>query len=348
MSELNQYHYDLPKELIAQFPVKERADARLLVVNRATNRMDHWHVRDLPEILSAHDCLVLNNSRVLPARLVGFRTSTQGRWQGLFLEASPDGLWKMLCKTRGRLAAGETVQVVDRDARPSFQLLMGNKLEDGIWVARPTVEEDAMTLLEASGRVPLPPYIRGGEMVDSDVSAYQTVYADQPGSVAAPTAGLHFTRPLLDKLSLANVSSCQVTLHVGRGTFRPLTAEHLEDHRMHSEWGSIEAGTVDQLQNARSLGGRAIAVGTTSLRVLETAAMSGTLSPWKGHTDLFVRPPFQFHGVDALLTNFHLPRTSLLVLVAAFAGKDLIRRAYDEAIAEKYRFYSYGDTMLIL
>lgn len=205
-----------------------------------------------------------------------------------------------------------------------------------------------MTLLQRAGRVPLPPYIRGGEMVDSDVSAYQTVYADKPGSVAAPTAGLHFTQPLLDKLSRAKVSSCQVTLHVGRDTFKPLTAESLEDHRMHSEWGSIEANAVDQLQTARSLGGRTVAVGTTSLRVLETAAMNGKLSPWKGHTDLFVRPPFQFHGVDALLTNFHLPRTSLLVLVTAFAGKDLIRRAYDEALAEKYRFYSYGDTMLIL
>ena len=348
MSELDQYNYHLPKELIAQFPTNERTDARLMVVDRRRQRIDHWHVRDLPEILTARDCLVMNDSRVILARLVGYRTSTKGRWQGLFLESTAEGFWKLLCKTRGRLTSGESIQLVDREARPSITLQMGVKLDEGIWIARPESDEDPLTVLDRIGRVPLPPYIRGGEMVDADRETYQTVYAAHPGSIAAPTAGLHFSRVLVKRLAAKGIGICYLTLHVGRDTFRPIETDRLEEHQMHRERGCIDSGVVETLLATRSSGGRIVAVGTTSVRVLETAGLPGAIGAWEGTTNLFVRPPFQFRAVDALITNFHLPRTSLLVLVHTFGGTDLIRRAYDEAIAEKYRFYSYGDAMLIV
>jgi S-adenosylmethionine:tRNA ribosyltransferase-isomerase len=198
------------------------------------------------------------------------------------------------------------------------------------------------------GRVPLPPYIRKGEMVESDREHYQTVYARNPGAVAAPTAGLHFTDALLRRLEAQGVTLARLTLHVGLGTFRPITAATLAEHQMHSEWGSIAQESVDAIAACRGRGGRIVAVGTTSVRVLETAAADGTLRPFTGRTDLFIRPPYQFRAVDAMLTNFHLPRTTLLVLVRTFGGDALMRRAYEEAIREEYRFYSYGDAMLIV
>ena len=348
MPEIDQYDFDVPKELIAQFPLKERTDARLLVVDRKSRSIDHWHVRDLHELLTPGDCLVLNNTRVLPARLVGYRTRTKGRWQGLFLEATDDGIWRILCKTRGRLVGGETIQLVDRDARPCLLLHLGAKLENGVWIVRPESTEDPLSILQKFGRVPLPPYIRSGEMVDADRDSYQTVYADPPGSIAAPTAGLHFTEALLKRLETRGVSTCQVTLHVGHDTFRSITTETLSEHQMHSEWGSLSSEASEELRSVRAAGGRVISVGTTSVRVLETAASTGQLGPWQAKTNLFIRPPYEFRAVDALLTNFHLPRTSLVVLVRAFGGDELIRRAYDEAIAERYRFFSYGDAMLVL
>ena len=348
MPELDQYDYSLPKELIAQFPVANRADARLLVVEREQKRIEHWHVRDLPEILSSGDCLVLNDTRVIPARLVGRRTSTGGRWQGLFLEEATNGLWKLLCKARGRLWPGETIQREGRDLRPSVQLQLGARLDEGIWVARAETDEETIPLLERIGRIPLPPYIRGGEMVSADRDAYQTVFAAHPGSVAAPTAGLPFSELLLKKLSQRGVDVCHVTLHIGRDTFRPIRTKRLEDHSMHQEWGSCSVDLVRRLQAVRAGGGRIVAVGTTSVRVLETSARSGELVPWQGMTDLFIRPPHTFSAVDALMTNFHLPRTSLLVLVRTFGGDELMQQAYAAAIGEKYRFYSYGDAMLVL
>jgi S-adenosylmethionine:tRNA ribosyltransferase-isomerase len=208
--------------------------------------------------------------------------------------------------------------------------------------------DDALTLLDRVGRVPLPPYIRKGEMVDTDREQYQTVYAQVPGAVAAPTAGLHFTTTLLARLAEQGVELCALTLHVGPGTFRPITAERLAEHAMHREWGCVTQETVERIKACRAGGGRVVAVGTTSVRLLETAAAQGTLKPFDGHTDLFIRPPYQFRTIDALLTNFHLPRTTLLVLVRTFGGDELIRRAYEEAIREQYRFYSYGDAMLII
>ena len=348
MSELDRYDYDLPKDLIAQSPAICRTDARLLVVDRERKSFEHKHIRDLPEILRRDDCLVINDTRVVPARLVGRRQNTGGHWEGLFLEAGSDGLWRVMCKTRGKLQPGDTITLISAVGDEDVRLQLGAKQADGTWIARPKAADDALTLLDRVGRVPLPPYIRKGEMVETDREAYQTVYAQVPGAVAAPTAGLHFTATLLDRLSALGVELCRLTLHVGPGTFRPITAETLAEHPMHSEWGCVKQEAIDRIETCRSRGGRIVAVGTTSVRLLETAAAEGQLKPFAGYTDLFIRPPFTFRTIDALLTNFHLPRTTLLVLVRTFGGDELIRRAYDEAIREQYRFYSYGDAMLVV
>ena len=348
MSELAQYDYELPRGLIAQTPLTQRADARLLVVDRARNSLQHKHIRDLPEILLPSDCLVLNDTRVIPARLVGFRTETGGRWEGLFLEASSKGIWRVMAKTRGRPAPGESVTLINALGRDDIQLRLGTREAEGIWIVRPESDEETFALLDRVGRVPLPPYIRKGEMVEADRGRYQTVYARFPGAVAAPTAGLHFTEKLLRQLQERGTTLCRLTLHVGPGTFRPLETASLADHRMHAEWGQLAQDAVEAILDCRRRRGRVVAVGSTSLRLLETAASGGTLRPFTGSTDLFIRPPYEFRAVDLLLTNFHLPRTTLLVLVRTFGGDALIRRAYDEAIREEYRFYSYGDAMLIL
>jgi len=348
VSKLDQYDYDLPRDLIAQHPLSHRADARLLVVDRSSNSLLHNYIRDLPEIIEPNDCLVVNDTRVVPARLVGKRTKTGGRWEGLFLEADAGGIWRVLGKTRGKLTAGETITLVDAEGNDDTRIRLAAKHSDGTWIARPEPPEDTWALLNRVGRVPLPPYIRKGEMVASDRERYQTVYADKPGAVAAPTAGFHFTKRLLDRLEEQGVTVARLTLHVGLGTFRPIAADSLAEHEMHSEWGTVDRQCVEQIAACRQKGGRVIGVGTTSIRLLETAAAGGRLEPFTGHTDLFIRPPFEFRAIDAMLTNFHLPRTTLLVLVRTFGGDELMRRAYEEAIREEYRFYSYGDAMLIL
>ena len=348
MSELAQYDYELPHHLIAQSPAPHRADARLMVVDRSRNCLAHKHIRDLPELLRPDDSLVLNDTWVVPARLVGFRTRTGGRWEGLFLESNDQGIWRVMCKTRGRLTSGETITLLNARGHEDVLLHLGTREPDGGWIVRPESDEEWFTLLERVGRVPLPPYIRKGEMVEADRKRYQTVFARSPGAVAAPTAGLHFTEPLLRHIEEQGTRLCWITLHVGPGTFRPIETDRLADHRMHAEWAHIGHETVARIEASRSRGGRVVAVGSTSLRVLETAAADGVLKPFAGQTDLFVRPPHQFRAVDALMTNFHLPRTTLLVLVRTFGGEELMRRAYQEAIREEYRFYSYGDAMLIL
>lgn len=348
MSELDQYNYELPTELIAQHPLPQRTDARLMIVDRQRNTVEHAHIRELPEHLRRGDCIVLNDTRVVPARLLGYRTRTGGRWQGLFLSSDERGNWQVLSRTRGKLEPGETITLEDRRRFAGVELRLLAHLEQGLWAARPESPDPVFDLLDRYGRVPLPPYIRGGEMVEADRDRYQTVFASRPGSVAAPTAGLHFTEEMLATLSEAGIEICKVTLHVGIGTFRPMKAASLKEHTMHSEHGCIEPAAVATCQQSRRAGGRVVAVGTTSVRVLETAARSGELQPWSGETDLFIRPPFDFRAVDALLTNFHLPRSTLLVLVRTFGGDALIRRAYEEAVADRYRFFSYGDAMLIL
>lgn len=306
------------------------------------------HVRDLPTLLQPNDHLVLNNTQVLPARLIGRRRQTGGRWQGLFLRADENGLWELLAKTRGKVAVGEKIVLIDRNGAESFELELAARLDNGGWVMSPADDRPFPALLDEVGRTPLPPYIRKGEMVPEDLQNYQTVFASQPGAVAAPTAGLHFTEKLLAELAEKGIGRSFVTLHVGVGTFRPLAVDQLEDHSMHSEWIEVSQAAVDEVHAAKQQQGRVIAIGTTSVRSLETAAQSGELTPYQGETDLFIRPSFEFHAVDGLLTNFHLPKSTLLVLVRTFGGDALIQQAYQEAIKEEYRFYSYGDAMLII
>lgn len=348
MSELDHYDYHLPKELIAQQPLAHRIDARLLVVDRARQSIEHAYVRDLPDILRPTDCLVLNDTRVVPARLVGQRERTGAKWTGLFLAADEHGAWQILSKTRGHLEPGEAILLQAPGSGVEQRLRLLTRLDDGVWAARPVPGGDPWAILDRIGRVPLPPYIRGGEMNESDVESYQTVFADRPGSVAAPTAGLHFTPELLARLTEVGIESARLTLHVGIGTFRPISASRLDEHIMHSEWCEVNEKAVETITAANSRGGRIVAVGTTSVRTLETAAESGALQPYQGQTKLFIRPGFQFRAVDALLTNFHLPKSTLLILVRTFGGDELIQRAYTEAIREEYRFFSYGDAMLIV
>jgi S-adenosylmethionine:tRNA ribosyltransferase-isomerase len=359
-NDLLPFDYELPRHLVAQEPLRNRVDARLMVVDRHRQSISHYHVRDLPPLLPPGDRLVFNDTRVLPAQLVGRRAQTGGRWQGLFLEATiPEGNWRILCKTRGRLVPGEAVTLLDREGRPGAKLWLLERLDEGQWLARVEADETLEALLDRLGRVPLPPYIRGGNMVDADIANYQTVFARAPGAIAAPTAGLHISRELLKALEARDVTHSYITLHVGLGTFRPIETASIDEHRMHSEWGEITERTASELNDTRAAAGRVIAVGTTVARVLETAVRAGesvgspapssrTLRPWKGRTDLFIRPPFEFCALDALMTNFHFPRTTLLVLVQTFGGRELIAEAYRQAIREEYRFYSYGDAMLIV
>lgn len=361
MSEIDDYDYDLPKDLIAQEPMATRSDARLMLIDRDTGSIGHHHVRDLPELLVAGDTLVMNNSRVVPARLVGYRQTTGGRWQGLYLQADREtGVWEVLTKTRGTLKPGEIIVIKDRDARDGMQLVVVARTDDGKLLVRPQLDDvlgqtvagqlrEPADWLDRFGRIPLPPYIRDGQMVDADVVNYQTVYAKDRGSVAAPTAGLHFTKSLLEKVRARGVDTLEVTLHVGIGTFRPIQTESLSDHTMHTEWGSIDAATVDAVRQRRARG-RCIAVGTTSVRVLESSAAKngGKLTPWTGETDLFIKPPYEFKVIDGMLTNFHLPKSSLLVMISAFMGRELAMEAYRVAIEQEYRFFSYGDAMLVV
>jgi len=348
MAEVDQYDYELPEELIAQRPLARRVDARLLVVQRQSGEISHAYVRDLPGILHPHDGLVLNDTRVVPATLHGFRAATGGHWQGLFLSQDPGGTWRILCKARGKLKPLEKITLLDREMRPDVSLALMEPEAGGVWIAQPLTAELTINVLERVGRVPLPPYIRKGQAEEGDREHYQTVFAKRPGAVAAPTAGLHFSDSLLQEITEHGVQLSHVTLHVGLGTFRPITAERLADHVMHREWAEITQATVNELATVRASGGRIVCVGTTAVRVLETAAQGGQLRPWRGETDLFIRPPYQFRAVDVLLTNFHLPRSTLLILVRTFGGDELIRRAYAVAIEKRYRFYSYGDAMLIL
>ena len=257
-------------------------------------------------------------------------------------------------KTRGKLRAMDKIQLVDREGKPCMVLWLLEKLSDGQWRAHPESEADALAILQPLGREPLPPYIRGGNMVDADSVDYQTVYARHPGAVAAPTAGLHFTERLLEAIQQGGVELSSVTLHVGMGTFRPISADNVDDHPMHSEWAELTEVAVDEILATRKAGGRNIAVGTTVTRVLETVAgrQAGEGGPplvsWQGETDLFIRPPYAFKAIDGLLTNFHFPKTTLLLLVQAFGGTELVRKAYEAAIEEQYRFYSYGDATLIV
>lgn len=339
--------YELPPELIAQHPCEPRDASRLLVLHRCDGRIEHRRFRDLPEYLRAGDVLVLNDTRVVPARLRA-RRATGGRVEVLFLRAE-DGDWRVLLRAGGRLAVGESLRVETGDgaaAGPALELV--ERLERGEWRVRPTQSEPAAEVLARFGETPLPPYIeRGGAAGVDDRERYQTVYAAAPGAVAAPTAGLHFTPGLLETLGAKGVRRAAVTLHVGAGTFQPIEADDLRQHVMHAEWYEVSEAAASAVSAARAAGARVVATGTTSLRVLESFGR-GSVAAHSGWTRLFIYPPYTFRQVDALITNFHLPCSTLLALVMAFAGVETTRRAYAEAIRERYRFYSYGDAMLIL
>jgi S-adenosylmethionine:tRNA ribosyltransferase-isomerase len=351
------YDYTLPAELIAQAPMRERDASRLMVLRRATQTIEHRTFRELPELLKPNDLLVVNETRVIPARLQGVRLQTGGRWEGLYLGSTPEGRWQLIGQTRGKLLPGE--QIALRPAHPSpivgatqyleYRLTLEERGEGGVWRARPQSDEDPLRVLERFGTVPLPPYIGRDVGLPVDFERYQTTFAKSPGAVAAPTAGLHFTPELFDRCRERGIRTASVTLHVGVGTFRPISVDKLSDHQMHSEWCEVPAETATAVEQTRARMGRVVAIGTTTVRTLESVATrnDGRLVDWRGETNLFIRPPYRFQQVDALVTNFHLPRSSLLVLVSALAGREFILRAYREAVEKRYRFFSYGDAMLI-
>lgn len=342
MDRRSDYLYHLPERLIAQEPLDQRDFSRLLVLRKETGEVEHRYFRDLPEYLEQGDALVLNNTRVIPARLLGNRP-TGGEIELLLLEQQDELTWECLAKPAKRLKIGETVQF------PGNQLAEVLEIgEEGRRIVRFSDEVDFGKWLEDTGSTPLPPYIRRSPD-QGDRNRYQTIYARHNGAVAAPTAGLHFTPELLDNLSRKGIGRVEITLHVGIGTFRPVTVENLVEHKMDSERYIVEKDQTDILNGVRSDGKRVVAVGTTVVRTLESVAeSSGRIIPGEGKADLFIRPPYKYKAIDALVTNFHLPGSTLMMLVSAFAGYENIRNAYDIAVREDYRFFSYGDAMLII
>lgn len=356
LTRLSAYDYVLPPELIAHHPPEQRDGARMMVVDRSAGAIRHAKFPDLVDLLRSGDALILNETRVLPARLLGVRQSTGGKWEGLFLQEEAGGRWRLIGQTRGKLQPGESLAISNpRDgADEALELRLVERAAEGggEWIAEPQRPGTVSELLERYGQMPLPPYIeREGEEAE-DRERYQTSFAKTPGSVAAPTAGLHFTPEILERIRERGVRVGFVTLHVGLGTFRPVSSEELAGHDMHSEWCELTAATAELVNRTKSAGGRVVAVGTTSVRTLESAAAhlegpAGTLEAWSGSTKLFIRPPYRFRVVDAMLTNFHLPKSTLIILVSALAGYDLTKLAYETAVEERYRFFSYGDAMFV-
>ena len=335
------FSFDLPEELIAQTPLQRRDGSRLMHLDPRTGAIEHRHFYELPEYLREGDCLVVNDTRVLPARLLGTRKSG-GSVELLLLRDLGDGCWECLSRP-------------GRKTKPGTELSFGNGAltatveavaEGGNRIVQFHYEGIFLEVLERLGKMPLPPYIKE-ELQDAE--RYQTVYSRELGSAAAPTAGLHFTPELLDRIRAMGVSVCSITLHVGLGTFRPVKEEEIEDHAMHSEYCIIPQETADVINRTRERGGRVIAVGTTSCRTLESfAGEDGSLEAASGWTDIFIYPGYRFKCIDALVTNFHLPESTLIMLVSALAGREHVLHAYEVAVRERYRFFSFGDAMLIL
>lgn len=335
------FDYHLPPEYIAQTPVEPRDAARLMVLHRASGKIEHAIFRDLGNYLRAGDVLVINETRVIPARLYGRKIPSGGRVEILLLRRRGEGVWEALVGGKG-LVVGRRLQV---DGGPEAEILaVFEGARRLVRFAQPI--ED---YLERAGHVPLPPYIHTPL---SDPERYQTVFARQPGSAAAPTAGLHFTPALIERLQAQGIRFARVVLHVGLDTFAPVTEEEPHEHKIHTEWCQVSPQNAELINRARREGGRVVAVGTTSVRTLESAARVAnpgeTVAPIEGPTDLFILPGYRFQAVDAMITNFHLPRSTLLMLVSAFAGREQILSAYEEAKRHGYRFYSFGDAMLIL
>ncbi|MBN2270118.1 MAG: tRNA preQ1(34) S-adenosylmethionine ribosyltransferase-isomerase QueA [Sedimentisphaerales bacterium] len=340
--------YDLPVELVAQQPAAERTHSRLLVLDRRTGCTIDTRFDRLGDFLSPGDCLVLNNTKVLPARFFARRASG-GKIEGLFLDETAPRTWSAMLKGAGKLKQGETIHIKDRDKNDFCKAFLLDKLGEGRCLLEIEAHADALTILGRVGFPPLPPYIKRDDdpiVAREDMARYQTVYARIDGAVAAPTAGLHFTTSLMENLQRSGIGFAYITLHVGAGTFKPVAAENLEDHRIHAERFTIDADNAQKINAAQRESKRIIAVGTTSVRTLESLP-GPRIEPASGTTDLFITPGYEFKFVDAMITNFHLPRSTLLALVAAFAGLENTLAAYRHASAEKYRFYSYGDAMII-
>jgi S-adenosylmethionine:tRNA ribosyltransferase-isomerase len=335
------FDYNLPQELIAQTPLEPRDSSRLLAVNRSDGALSHHRFFELPDFLKAGDVLVFNNSRVIRARLFGTRTDKGKRIEILLLRRLEPGLWEALIGSRQRVRAGLKIEI---EGEPKVEAEVIELGESGIRVVRFSDESKLPEL----GKVPLPPYIHAPL---ADPERYQTVYSDKEGSVAAPTAGLHFTPALLDKIKAKGIKCLFVTLHVGLNTFRPVQVENVLEHPIFPEYGVVDEGVAAEINLAKKEGRRVICVGTTSVRLVESAARVAEgdgLKPFEGWANQFIYPGYEFKIVDAMLTNFHLPKSTLLMLVSAIAGKDLIFKAYREAIEQRYRFYSFGDAMLII
>ncbi|AFZ33198.1 S-adenosylmethionine--tRNA ribosyltransferase-isomerase [Gloeocapsa sp. PCC 7428] len=341
---LSAYDYELPEELIAQNPAVPRDSARLLVVDSTRHR--HHRFYELPQLLRSGDLLVMNNTRVIPARLYGHKQSG-ATVEVLLLEERQHNQWLALVKPGRRLPPGATIVFAGNATDPLSATVLETDAATGGRLLQFDVPQEMSLLqvLDQYGQVPLPPYITNSQAASEQ---YQTVYAEQPGAVAAPTAGLHFTPELLTRLKDTGIRTAFVTLHVGVGTFRPVEVEDITTHKMHGEWVEVSADTVAQIRETQAQGGRVFAVGTTVVRSLEGAAVSGELQPFCGKTNLFIYPGYQWRVVEGLITNFHLPKSSLLMLVSALIGRQRLLELYQEAIAERYRFYSFGDAMLIL
>lgn len=349
------FDYDLPPKLIAQHPPQRRRASRMLILQRDSGHLTDGSFADLPEYLTAGDCLVINDTKVIPARLLG-RRATGGRVELLLLQPAGDGCWRALARPARRLQMGEEI-----DFGGEIIATITKELPAGERLVRLEYQGDLHEVLDRVGRTPLPPYIERQQkpleeslaedlaLEQRDRARYQTVYAQKPGAVAAPTAGLHFDEAMLERLTARGVKIAPITLHVSLGTFRPVSDERVEDHQMDGESYTVSADTAQVINACRSADGRIVAVGTTVVRTLETVAdESGQIYPASGSTELFIYSGYQFRTVDVLLTNFHLPSSTLLMLVSAFAGRQPVLRAYQKAIEREYRFYSYGDCMLIL
>lgn len=335
------FAFDLPPELIAQTPAEKRDHSRLLTLNRKTGKTGHLHFYDLPALLKKGDCLVLNDSRVLPARLIGHRAPTGGAVEVVLLIDRGERVWECLVRPGRKLKQGAALSFGDG----SLTAQVIDVKEDGNRLIRFQYEGIFLEILDRLGKMPLPPYIKA-ELKDRE--RYQTVYSREVGSAAAPTAGLHFTRELLAQIENSGVSVCYVTLHVGLGTFRPVKEKNITDHRMHSEFCMIPSGTAEIINKTKQSGGRVICVGTTSCRTIESwAGEDGLLRESAGWTDIFIYPGYRFKVLDCLITNFHLPESTLIMLVSALAGREVTLAAYRQAILERYRFFSFGDAMFI-
>lgn len=338
---LHDYYYDLPEELIAQDPLKDRSSSRLMVLNKENGNVEHHVFKDIIDYLNEGDCLVINDTKVLPARLYGSKVGTDAKIEVLLLKRRENDIWETLVKPGKKCKVGTVISFGDG-------LLMGEVVdivEEGNRLIQFKYEGIFEEVLDQLGEMPLPPYITHKL---EDKNRYQTVYAKYEGSAAAPTAGLHFTKELLEEIEAKGVKIAHVTLHVGLGTFRPVKVENILEHHMHSEFYMVDEKDAEMINTCHANGGRIISVGTTSTRTLETVTdENGIVHPGSGWTQIFIYPGYQFKAIDCLITNFHLPESTLLMLVSALAGRENVLEAYEEAVREKYRFFSFGDAMLI-